>query len=666
MRYNLTILTFSIHMIVLHLAVLFKSMQKLTFFILLLFVLNNAYNQPLQFIDTKDSVGFLSVSLIAMEDGGWISLSSSRDSCINAIKYDFCGKVEWQDKLSTDGKIENVHAIKDGTTIYLTAVINNGSQSGIYVLNIDDKGNTQLPGLFKIQDINIYTNARICLNGKNRLIAFNAGNDSSMLNAHFLFISEFNQLINASKVTQHIPFHDIVRLDDQYVATIGNDGVFTFDDNFNILKAVSLNVDNETIQFQGVPKTLGRFSDTSILLQVKYTNANAENGIGFINLDKSCNVLQHSDKINYEIQQIGDFYSDNEVIANTSLIHYKSANRLSSVEFNRNFQMTNQKFNTIKATEDSILAIAISKNTEGRYILNTCSNDNYQYKNFKLSKELGAACQDTIAEIKTSKIEFKAPNNISLNLEKYNSIPVQSNVNRRVFDIKIGRQCEKFDLQDGVVPFITCKGDSVPIPGFGFVKKDGEYKQIISYCNRSVTITYKVEFRDTQKIVKTIDTMFLACKGEKVLLKVDTTGRNNRIRWFNGATTDTTRVTLPGKYDVELWRGGCTFDKIIFDTHHKSCFPDIKFPNVCSPGATTNENKVFLPYSPEPEKIKEWKLMIYNRWGQKVFENAKFNDPWNLIFKGELAATDSYVFVAKGIDIYGEVKEFKGVFTILR
>ena len=73
-------------------------------------------------------------------------------------------------------------------------------------------------------------------------------------------------------------------------------------------------------------------------------------------------------------------------------------------------------------------------------------------------------------------------------------------------------------------------------------------------------------------------------------------------------------------------------------------------------------------------------FVIFNRWGEKVFESKDFaptyivatNAPtditkgWNGLFKGELAQQDDYVyfFTAKMPD--DEVKIYKGTFALLR
>ena len=58
-------------------------------------------------------------------------------------------------------------------------------------------------------------------------------------------------------------------------------------------------------------------------------------------------------------------------------------------------------------------------------------------------------------------------------------------------------------------------------------------------------------------------------------------------------------------------------------------------------------------------------LLIFNRWGQLVFESGD-PDGWDGTFKGEPAPPEVYVYLAKYRFPNGEIREFKGDVTLIR
>jgi gliding motility-associated-like protein len=57
---------------------------------------------------------------------------------------------------------------------------------------------------------------------------------------------------------------------------------------------------------------------------------------------------------------------------------------------------------------------------------------------------------------------------------------------------------------------------------------------------------------------------------------------------------------------------------------------------------------------------------IYNRWGQIVFESSRQSDGWDGLFKGQLQASGTYVWVAEGKDLLGHIIRDKGSFVLIR
>jgi gliding motility-associated-like protein len=56
---------------------------------------------------------------------------------------------------------------------------------------------------------------------------------------------------------------------------------------------------------------------------------------------------------------------------------------------------------------------------------------------------------------------------------------------------------------------------------------------------------------------------------------------------------------------------------------------------------------------------------VYNRWGQLVFESRRVNDGWDGFFKGKLQTIGTYVWVAAGKDLLGNIIKEKGSFVLI-
>jgi gliding motility-associated-like protein len=68
-----------------------------------------------------------------------------------------------------------------------------------------------------------------------------------------------------------------------------------------------------------------------------------------------------------------------------------------------------------------------------------------------------------------------------------------------------------------------------------------------------------------------------------------------------------------------------------------------------------------------PVGIKELKYFnVYNRWGELVFATKDYTKGWDGIFKGQLQATFTFVWVAEGIDYNGNVISKRGTVTLIR
>lgn len=100
---------------------------------------------------------------------------------------------------------------------------------------------------------------------------------------------------------------------------------------------------------------------------------------------------------------------------------------------------------------------------------------------------------------------------------------------------------------------------------------------------------------------------------------------------------------------------------------------DIVFPNVFTPDinnstggeydATDLTNHVFFPIA---TGLSEFKMMIFNRWGELIFESNDINIGWDGYYRGHLCQEDVYVFKASAVFVDGRKVEKIGDILLLR
>ncbi len=88
-------------------------------------------------------------------------------------------------------------------------------------------------------------------------------------------------------------------------------------------------------------------------------------------------------------------------------------------------------------------------------------------------------------------------------------------------------------------------------------------------------------------------------------------------------------------------------------------------PNAFSPNGDGN-NDVFQLFG-NLAGIKKFNIMIFDRWGEKVFEANEPTFTWDGIYKGEPLGPTVCVYVMKAVFLDGHnEKIYKGSITILR
>lgn len=137
------------------------------------------------------------------------------------------------------------------------------------------------------------------------------------------------------------------------------------------------------------------------------------------------------------------------------------------------------------------------------------------------------------------------------------------------------------------------------------------------------------------------------CNVEKYTLDAGPDGLS--YLWSTGETTQKIDIKEAGKYWVVMNTSLCTLSDTI---NVEGSFGSgvLWFPNSFTPNGDLL-NDVFLVKGVD---ITYFQLMIFNRWGQLIFETKKLDNGWDGIFQGKQVEQDVYVWKVKYKTICGK------------
>jgi gliding motility-associated-like protein len=92
--------------------------------------------------------------------------------------------------------------------------------------------------------------------------------------------------------------------------------------------------------------------------------------------------------------------------------------------------------------------------------------------------------------------------------------------------------------------------------------------------------------------------------------------------------------------------------------------PDFNFyiPNTFTPNGD-DRNDVFMPLM---RGVKMYAMMVFDRWGEKIFSTEDPLQGWDGTYRGEFCKEDVYGWRAVVSTVHGERKEFSGHVTLMR
>jgi len=90
---------------------------------------------------------------------------------------------------------------------------------------------------------------------------------------------------------------------------------------------------------------------------------------------------------------------------------------------------------------------------------------------------------------------------------------------------------------------------------------------------------------------------------------------------------------------------------------------DVIFPTAFSPN-NDGHNDVFKPALLGIVSVKDF--IVYNRWGEKIFESNVMGIGWDGTFKAATQPVGAYVYYIEAVDVFGNTISRKGVVSLVR
>ena len=155
------------------------------------------------------------------------------------------------------------------------------------------------------------------------------------------------------------------------------------------------------------------------------------------------------------------------------------------------------------------------------------------------------------------------------------------------------------------------------------------------------------------------------CPGSESLVLADENNLNTAHTswlWSTGATTSSITVVAPGVYTLSVNISGCVTGETI--TVKNDCYMNI--PNVFTPN-NDGLNDYFFPRQYLTSGLTSFKMNIYNRWGQMIFEATSLDGRgWDGKFNDIDQPEGVYVYIIDATFRDGQKEHHQGNLTLLR
>lgn len=146
------------------------------------------------------------------------------------------------------------------------------------------------------------------------------------------------------------------------------------------------------------------------------------------------------------------------------------------------------------------------------------------------------------------------------------------------------------------------------------------------------------------------------------ILRVDVPGYKTYL-WSNGSTSSFTDLTSTGNYRLQVTDGfDCKGSDVMKAVFYTDCII-IGIPSAFSPNGD-GKNETFKPLIPAP--ITNYRMQIFNRPGQLLFETENPASGWDGTYKGVAQDPAAFVYYITLKNYKGEIEKHKGTIVLVR
>jgi gliding motility-associated-like protein len=156
----------------------------------------------------------------------------------------------------------------------------------------------------------------------------------------------------------------------------------------------------------------------------------------------------------------------------------------------------------------------------------------------------------------------------------------------------------------------------------------------------------------------------LLCYDDSLVLEPQL--NNVNYLWQDGSTANRYVVKQPGNYSVQISNAeGCSVTKNIVVNFQQCAACQLYLPTAFTPNGD-GLNDVFRVKT-ICARVDDFHLIIYNRWGQPVFESSNIDKGWDGAYHSNPMPTGTYVYVIR-YKKYGAaaMQQQTGLVTLLR
>lgn len=177
-------------------------------------------------------------------------------------------------------------------------------------------------------------------------------------------------------------------------------------------------------------------------------------------------------------------------------------------------------------------------------------------------------------------------------------------------------------------------------------------------CIASDTITILGVNNSPENFLKSTDSI---CQRKNLVI----TPVNNFTAyiWSTGSTQNSITIQNPGNYWLKVADSNGCFGYDTISVFQKNCFSEVYFPNAFTPNGDS-KNDVFKPsvYG----NLVSFKLQIYNRYGELVFQTSDSLKGWDGKFKGVVYSTSVFTWQCTYQLVGKMLLHEKGTVTLIR